>query len=94
MNFNLAWLTTSSADPTQTAMTFKAILVGALPIVTLLAGVACSTAGVCLDASLFPQVIDTAYNFVVEFLTVISLVMGAVGLARKMWLGRWAHPAA
>ena len=96
MNFKewLSWVTTSSNDPTQTALTFKAILVGALPIITTVASVACGTAGLCLDASLFPSVIDWAYNSVVAMLTIVSLIMGAVGIGRKIWLGRWAHPAA
>lgn len=96
MSFNqwFQWATTSSNDPTKAAITFKALLVGALPIATTVAGIACSTTGLCLDATLFPQVIDTAYNLVVAALTIVSLIMGAVGLARKVWLGRWAHPAA
>jgi hypothetical protein len=89
-----AWISTSSADPTQMAMMFKAILLGALPIATAMAGLACQGTGFCLDTSLFPQAIDPAYNIVVEALTIVSLIVGAVGLARKIWLGRWARPAA
>jgi hypothetical protein len=87
------WLITSSADPHRVSLAVRGALVFVLGIITQMIPLACAI-GVCISADLFPPVIDAVVNIVEAALILIGSIAFIVGVLRKIYLERWAHPAA
>lgn len=75
MNKFLDWLTTSSANPEKYSMTFKGIMVAFIPLL-LLVGQQLHLGWTHGDLTLLIQ----------ELTTILSLVLTAFGIARKIVL--------
>ena len=89
------WLITSSADPDAVSLTVKGALVYGVSIIMQFAPLACSlVAALCFDTSVLSPAVDAIVGIIHAILVLISLCMVLYGLGRKIWLGRWAHPAA
>lgn len=85
MSSFISWLLTSSADPQTMGMTLRGVLVLVVPLIAHLFGVGQDTS----DA-----LVEGIVQLVVSALTLIGVGMTVFGLFRKLYLGRWAHPAA
>lgn len=81
----ITWLLTSSADPNAVGLTVRGFLVLIAPIAAHLLG---------LDADTANGLVDTIVQLVVAAMTLVGVLMSLFGLARKVYLQRWAHPNA
>lgn len=90
-----AWLITSSADPDTVSLTVKGALVYAVSLILQFAPVACAmVAALCFDTSVLNPAVDAIVGIIHAVLEIIALGMVLWGILRKIYLGRWAHPAA
>lgn len=76
-------LTTSSVDPTALSMTVRGFLVALVPLFIAVTG---------MNADYVDTLVDTAQELVFIGATIYSLILIAVGLIRKLYVGRWSHP--
>lgn len=84
------WLITSSANPEKVGLTVKGLLLGVVPVISMVAPVLCALVKVCIDLALVNPFIDGVVGLVVAGCGVISAVMVILGLIRKVQFGRWS----
>lgn len=89
-----AWLITSSNDPTKAGIAAKGAAVFVVSLVIQIAPYACSLIKFCIDTSLLQPVPEIVANIITLILQLVAVALVAFGLLRKIWLGRWSHPAA
>ena len=70
----------SSVDPEKLGLTVKGILIGVVPVILLVSGLA----GADLGQSDFNELIEALVNLVVAGATTVSALMVAWGLIRKI----------
>src|SRR3954454_3408288 len=89
------WFVTSSADPEKTSATIKGLLKVVAAQIIHLAVVACTLGVACAfgDLSWLNDAADFVGAIVYGGLIVWGAVQGIFGIARKLYLGRWTHPA-
>ncbi|OJY74672.1 MAG: hypothetical protein BGP12_06880 [Rhodospirillales bacterium 70-18] len=92
----LTWLTTSSADPAKTSATLKGVLKIVIAKIIYIGVLACSFGVACAfgDLSWLNDAADLIGTIAYGVLIVWGAGQGVFGLIRKIYLGRWAHPAA
>lgn len=87
-------LTRSSNDPAAMSLTVRGALVWAVAIIIQIAPVACTLGHVCIDTTQLNPLVDAITSFVKGGLELVAYGMMIVGIVRKIWLGRFVHPAA
>jgi uncharacterized membrane protein len=78
----LDWVFLSSRDPQEVSLTVKGALLGAIPTIMYLAGVAHMQVGTDTLTSVF----DALASFVQALLTLIAAAATLYGAVRKAWL--------
>jgi hypothetical protein len=76
-----AWIVYSSADPTRYSLFLKGTLVTVATYATVIAGFAHIT----VPSDLISQIIDAVVAVVQDSLMLISVVVAAAGLVRKLY---------
>lgn len=89
-----AWLITSSNDPSKAGLAAKGVAVFAVSLAIQIAPFVCSYLKFCIDTSLLNPIPEIAANVITAGLQFVAVVIVAFGLLRKIYLGRWSHPAA
>jgi len=77
----LRWLLQSSADPNEVSLTIKGLLIGAIPVVMAVLGLA----HINLGQDQLTGIVDALVNVVQIALTLFSAVATLYGLVRKVW---------
>lgn len=95
MTFNwfntlVRWVVVSSADPKEISLTIKGVLVGLVPYVMVLVGLAHLNVG----QDQLTTLIDGIADVIQYLLALISVSMTVVGMARKIWLTIKVHQQA
>ena len=75
-------LLTSSADPNKMAMTVKGVLIGLIPLILVIAGVA----QIDLTAGELTEMVESVGSAIVAGWLAVSAVITAFGLVRKVIL--------
>lgn len=78
----IAWVVTSSADPTEVSLTVKGALIGVVPTLMAVAGVAHINLG---DGSLLTSLVDALAQFIQVALTLIATAIAVWGALRKVY---------
>ena len=76
------WLLVSSNDPQDVSLTVKGALLGAVPAIMYVAGVA----HLGLGQDMLTAVFDAAVTFVQTALAAVAAAVTLYGAARKVWL--------
>jgi hypothetical protein len=76
------WLLVSSNDPQEVSLTVKGVLLGAVPAIMSVAGVAHLNLGSDALTAFF----DVVVGFVQNALAVVASVVALYGAIRKLWL--------
>jgi hypothetical protein len=77
------WIVYSSNDATQISLTVKGALLGIIPYLMIVAGIAHVNVG---DSTTLTALVDSIANFVQVALTAVSALVTVYGLARKVFL--------
>lgn len=77
------WLITSSANPEQTSLTIKGLLVGIAPIAVIL---------LHLDTANYGALVDAIAGIIFWAGSILSAIMTIYGVMRKISFGRWSAP--
>ncbi len=85
-------ITRSSQDPTKLALTFRGLIVAAIPILVSIAPVICSLHLICIDPTQIPTTANTFVTAIDDILKACASIMIVWGLARKFYSGVWNHP--
>lgn len=89
------WFITSSANPDAVSLSIKGVLVGVVALVVQWAPVACGIiAALCVDTSQLSPLVEAITTVIKAALELVSGLMVIYGILRKIYLSRWAHPAA
>ena len=81
LNAALKWLVTSSQDPARWSLTIKGILVGFVPVIITLAGLA----NIDIGSDKLSAIIDGVASLVQVLLALVATGMTAYGIARKLY---------
>jgi hypothetical protein len=87
-----SWLITSSADPDNTSLAVKGLLLGSVTYVLQVSTLVCGLGLLCLglDADWLTSAINGLTTILTGVLYLVSGAMAVWGLIRKFRLGRWA----
>lgn len=88
-NTIIRWIVLSSQDPAEVSLTIKGALVGLLPVLMIVAGVAHINVGQDTLSTIF----DSVAGLVQAGLTIVAAGMTAYGLLRKLWTTIKVHQA-
>ena len=88
-NTIVRWIVLSSEDPTEASLTIKGFLLGVLPVLMAVAGIAHFNVGQQQLSDIF----DAIAQIVQVLLTIVATAMTAYGLLRKLWNTIQAHQA-
>jgi hypothetical protein len=77
----IAWVVTSSADPSEVSLTVKGALIAVIPTLMAVAGVAHINLG---DGSLLTSFVDALAQFIQIALTLVATAIAVCGAARKV----------
>src|SRR5436305_1423909 len=78
----VAWIVVSSADPTEISLTVRGALVGIIPTLMAVAGIAHINLG---DGSILTTLVDGIASTVQLALTLVATAMTVYGATRKLW---------
>jgi hypothetical protein len=78
----IAWVVTSSADPSEVSLTVKGALIAVIPTLMAVAGIAHINLG---DGSLLTSFVDALAQFIQIALTLVATAIAVWGAARKVW---------
>jgi hypothetical protein len=81
LNTLARWIVVSSKDSSQVSLTIKGVLIGLIPYLMTISGLAHLNIGQDQLTGIF----DTFASLVQAGLTLISYVVMFIGLARKLW---------
>lgn len=87
------YTTRSSSDPEKMSLTVKGALIGILPFAISLAGAVCMLSQFCVDTAQFEPLINAIVGWTKAALELVAYTVIIVGIVRKIYLGRWNHPA-
>jgi len=85
----LRWLLQSSADPSEVSLTIKGLLIGVVPVLMTVLGLA----HINLGQDQITGLVDGLVGFVQAALTLISAIATLWGILRKIWLTVFASSA-
>src|SRR5688572_1931435 len=88
------WLITSSADPRSSSLAIKGLLAVLGDYVLHALTAACAFALYCtgIDVVWINNVVQTLSDIAYGALIIVGAAVSLIGIARKLWLGRWSHP--
>lgn len=75
------WLVRSSADPARLSLTIKGVLVGFVPVIMAVAGLA----NIDIGSDRVSAIIDGVASLVQVALALVAMVMTAYGIVRKLY---------
>ena len=81
LNTAIKWLVSSSQDPARWSLTIKGILVGFVPVIMAVAGLA----NIDIGSDELSAIIDGVASLVQVLLALVATVMTAYGFARKLY---------
>jgi len=81
LNLIAQWLVRSSADPARLSLTIKGILVGVVPVIMAVAGLA----NIDIGSDKVSAIIDGIASLVQVVLALVAMVMTAYGIVRKLY---------
>lgn len=88
-NTIVRWIVLSSENPTEASLTIKGFLLGVLPVLMAVAGIAHFNVGQDQLSAIF----DTVAAIVQVALSIVAAVMTGWGLLRKLWNTIQVHQA-
>lgn len=81
LNTLVRWIVISSQDPSEISLTIKGVLVGVIPYLMILIGLAHLNVG----QDQLSTIVDGACTLIQDALMLVSAVMTVYGLVRKVW---------
>jgi uncharacterized membrane protein (GlpM family) len=81
LNTLARWIVVSSQSPSEISLTIKGVLVGVIPYLMILIGLTHLNVG----QDQLSALVDGACTLLQDALMLVSAVMTAYGLARKVW---------
>jgi hypothetical protein len=77
----VAWITASSANPSEVSLTLKGLLIGAIPAILTISGIA----NLNLDNATLTSFFDAVVSFVNALLIIVATAMTLWGAIRKVY---------
>jgi hypothetical protein len=86
------WFITSSADPKNTSLFIKGVIMSAGAFVVQAAAVACNVGLYCIgvDSEIVNEFAGTMEALTFALMIIVGSVMTLMGLIRKIKVGRWS----